>query len=86
MKTGEVNYIDIIKDYESRHGLDTTRYHYDVRQGRGRYNKVTCADIIDMDGNRYLAKGRRAAAFIDRTTGHVFKAASWSKPARTRIA
>lgn len=86
MKTGEVNYLDIIKDYERRVGLHPEYYHYEVRQGRGRYNKVVARDLLRFsDEPTSIAKHGRAVAFIDRETGHVVRAASWSAPAKTRI-
>jgi len=78
MKQGELNYIDVVKDYENRVGISSDNYEYEVREGRGRYNKVVAND---KDGS-----SRRAVAFIDKQTSHVFKAGSWSAPAKTRIA
>lgn len=78
MKTGELNYIDEMKKDFKRSGLDNSNYDFEVIQGRGRYNKVVA--IYKLQGSR------SAAGFIDRTTGAMYRAASWSKPAKTRIA
>ena len=78
MKTGELNYIEVVKDYENKTGLNSDNYVYDVIEGRGRYNKVVAEAKLGLS--------RRAVAFIDKQTSHVFRAASWSKPAKTRIA
>jgi hypothetical protein len=87
MKTGEINYIDIVKSHEASNGLTPEYYHYEVIQGRGRYNKVVARDYLRFsDEPTQIAKGGRAVAFIDRVTGALYKAASWSKPAKTRIA
>lgn len=86
MKTGELNYIDLVKQYESSVGLDVSYYHYEIREGRGRYNKIVARDILRFSDNpTSLSEGGRAVAFIDKQTSHLFKAASWSKPAKTRI-
>lgn len=77
MKQGEIDYLQEIRNYEYRVGLDPENYNYEVKTGRGRYNKVIAT--------AYFGDSRRAVAFIDRTTGSMFKAASWSQPARTRI-
>lgn len=78
MKTGELNYLDIIKEHYNRSGLTADDYTFEVITGRGRYNKVVAT--------AKFGASRCAAAFIDRTTGSMFKAASWSAPAKTRIA
>ena len=77
MKTGELNYIQLVKNYEFGYGLDPERYDYHLVEGRGRYNKVVATQ---------LSGSRRAVAFIDKATSHMFVAGSWNKPARTRIA
>lgn len=78
LKPGELNYIDIMKSDYSRTGLDPDKYTFEIVQGRGRYNKLVATYT--------LQNARCAAAFIDRTTGAMYKAASWSTPAKTRIA
>ena len=77
MKANEINYLDeIAKDFK-RTGLDTSNYTFETIQGRGRYTKVVA--IYTLQGSR------SAAAFIDKQTGSMFRAASWSAPAKTRI-
>lgn len=86
MKTGEINYLDEVKKYETSVGLDTSNYYYEVREGKGKYNKVVARDYMRFsDEPLSVAKHGRAVAFIDRTTGSMFRAASWSAPAKTRI-
>ena len=78
LKTGELNYLDIVKDHYNRNGLGADNYEWEVKQGRGRYNKVVAT--------AKFGASRHAVAFIDKQTSHVLNAASWSAPARTRIA
>lgn len=66
-----MNPLQIVKNYEFSTGLDPERYDYELVNGRGRYNRVVASD-----------KGsRRAVAFVNKVTGSIFKAASWSQPA-----
>jgi hypothetical protein len=80
MKTGELDYIQLVKNYEFGVGLDPERYDYELIEGRGRYNKVVASDRPGF------GQSRRAVAFIDKQTSHMLRAGTWSKPARTRIA
>ena len=75
LKTGERNFLQEIMNYEHSVGLNPKGYEYELIQGRGRYNKVVAS----------CAGSRRAVAFIDKQTSHIFVAGSWSKPAKTRI-
>jgi hypothetical protein len=87
MKTGELNYLDIVKNYERSVGLDPENYFYEVREGRGRYNKIVARDYLRFsDEPTAIEKHGRAVAFIDKQTGHMFRSASWSAPAKTRLA
>lgn len=70
--------LQTVKNYEFGVGLDPENYEYTLLNGRGRYNKVIAED--------FNKTSRRAVAFQDKQTGHIFKAGSWSQPARTRIA
>ncbi len=65
--------LNTVAEYERRVGLHYDRNDYEYREGRGRYHKV-------------VVEGHRAVAFYDTQTGNILKAASWSQPARTRIA
>lgn len=77
LKTGEINYIDEMIGYYERNGLDSEQYTFEVIQGRGRFNKVVAT---------YTLQGTRSAAgFIDKVTGAMYRSASWSAPAKTRI-
>lgn len=78
MKTLELNYLDIVKEYEANYGLDTSSYDYEVVIGRGKYNKVVATNK--------MGDSKRAVAFIHRVTSHMFVAGSWSSPAKKRIA
>jgi hypothetical protein len=87
MKTGELNYLDIVKNYERSVGLNPEHYFYEVREGRGRYNKIVARDYLRFsDEPTSISRGGRAVAFIDKQTSFMFRAASWSKPAKTRLA
>ena len=77
MKQGELDYIQLVKNYEFNYGLDPERYDYHLVEGRGRYNKIVATQ---------LSGSRRAVAFIDKENSHLLVAGGWSKPARTRIA
>lgn len=70
---GEI--IAIVKEYERSVGI-STEGKWTIKVGRGRFYKVTCEQI----------NSRRAVAFYNPVTNSIFKAASWSQPARTRIA
>lgn len=78
MKTGELNYLDIVKNHYTHAGLDPDSYEWELREGRGRYNKIVAT--------AKLGASQHAVAFIDKVTGSMFKAASWSQPAKTRLA
>lgn len=71
------DYLTTVKRYEDSRGLRSELYNYAVKRG-SRYIKVVASDVA--------GDSLRAVAFIDQLTGSVFTAASWSKPARTRIA
>lgn len=77
MRQGGIDYLQEVRNYEWRVGLDPEIYEYSLVEGRGRYNKVVAED--------HNKTSRRAVAFIDKQTSHMFRAASWSQPARTRI-
>jgi len=82
-----MDYLEQVKKYESSVGLDTSVYHYEIREGRGRYNKVVARDILRFsDEPTSIAKHGRAVAFIEKETGRVYRAGSWSAPAKARIA
>lgn len=78
LKQGEIDYLQEVRNHEFRSGLDPENYSYELIEGRGRYNKIVATALF--------GDSRRAVAFIDKQTSHMFKAASWSQPARTRIA
>lgn len=65
--------LNTVADYEERVGLHYDPSDYEYREGRGRYHKI-------------VVEGHRAVAFYDTLTGNILKAASWSAPAKTRIA
>lgn len=78
---------ETVKQYEASVGLNPEYYHYEVRIGRGKYDKVVARDVMRFsDEPTSISKHGRAVAFVDKQTGHIFKAGSWSSPAKTRIA
>lgn len=75
MKEDEV--LQIVRNNVHGSGLDLEQYDFELREGRGRYNKIVMT---------YVPQGSKSAyAFQDKLTGHILKAASWSAPARTAI-
>ena len=81
MKNGELDYLQLVRNYEFGYGLDPENYDYELREGRGRYNKIVAKDV-----NRGELGSVRAVAFVDKVTSHMFVAGSWSTPAKRRIA
>jgi hypothetical protein len=69
--------MQVVQNDYFKTGLDPENYRFEYREGRGRFDKIVAVYI--------LQESRSAAAFFEKTTGHIFRAASWSQAAKTRI-
>ena len=56
------------KDYDRNYGKSTARYKFEIQTGR-KYHKIYC-------------KNQGVHAFVNKTTGEVFKPASYKAPAK----
>lgn len=77
LKQGEINYLDEAQAYYNRNGISADGFEWELREGRGRYNKIVAT--------AKFGASRCPVAFIDKVTGSMFVAGSWSQPAKTRI-
>ena len=56
------------EDYDRRYGESNANYKFEIQTGR-KYHKIYC-------------KNQGVHAFVNKTTGEVFKPASWKAPAK----